>query len=403
MGDFSKGLTAAEDSLQRVSGSVYKRVHSWPSCFGLFPTPPEMFGFASSHYSFADAEHAKTLNSTTISLHYVHREPLIQSASTVTLLFVHGWPDSWRSWQRVLPLLDPGLRIVAMDQRGFGNSSKPCCSQAEYTTTTFANDIHRLIVNLKLTNVVLVGHSMGSFNVWLAAALFPNDIHGLVTIGSAAIVKGNAHVQLPAILKSTKEGGTNTNVAMPTFPYKDALVFQSSTIYNHSNCPTWMLQTVVHESMQVPKQVAKMAFTALCTANHTVLLERISQHQIPTLLLWGEHDAFFPPASDGTNMLRLLRRGGGCNNGRSGREGKRKRSSKSKSKFDMGGNSNSYQILGSTASSPYYCRDGIKMRVIGGGKVMQIQSYENHPSYDFLLCYFTAGHSAQWEQPVRHT
>ena len=85
-----------------------------------------------------------------------------------TILLVHGWMDSWRTWQRVLPLLDTRFRVIAVDQLGFGLSSKP--DGASYSTTMFADNLNTFISGLELDNVFLVGHSLGAFNAWFYAA-----------------------------------------------------------------------------------------------------------------------------------------------------------------------------------------------------------------------------------------
>ena len=41
------------------------------------------------------------------------------------ILFLHGWPDSWFSFSRVLPLLPERYHAFAVDQRGFGDSERP--------------------------------------------------------------------------------------------------------------------------------------------------------------------------------------------------------------------------------------------------------------------------------------
>ena len=41
------------------------------------------------------------------------------------LVLVHGWPDSIRCWDRVVPLLSDRFRVIAYDQRGFGRSGMP--------------------------------------------------------------------------------------------------------------------------------------------------------------------------------------------------------------------------------------------------------------------------------------
>ena len=54
------------------------------------------------------------------------------------LVFVHGWPDSWFSFSRILPLLPARYRAYALDQRGFGDSERPVSG---YTIDHFAADV----------------------------------------------------------------------------------------------------------------------------------------------------------------------------------------------------------------------------------------------------------------------
>ena len=67
-------------------------------------------------------------------LHYAEQgdpgEPVI--------LFLHGWPDSWFSYSRILALLPGGFHALIPDQRGFGESDRPeCC----YGIDDFAGDL----------------------------------------------------------------------------------------------------------------------------------------------------------------------------------------------------------------------------------------------------------------------
>jgi non-heme chloroperoxidase len=54
------------------------------------------------------------------------------------LLFIHGWPDSWFSFSRVLPLLPAAYHAYAIDLRGFGDSERPADG---YTINQFAADV----------------------------------------------------------------------------------------------------------------------------------------------------------------------------------------------------------------------------------------------------------------------
>ena len=79
------------------------------------------------------------------------------------VVLIHGWPLSGRSWEQQVPaLVEGGLRVVTYDRRGFGASSQPWDG---YDYDTFAADVHRLLEHLDLTDVALVGFSMGGGEV----------------------------------------------------------------------------------------------------------------------------------------------------------------------------------------------------------------------------------------------
>lgn len=96
-------------------------------------------------------------NSGNIDLYYEDH------GSGKTVILIHGWPLSGRSWEKQIPeLLNCGCRVISYDRRGFGYSSKP---SVDYNYDIFAEDLHRLIVKLDLRNAVLVGFSMGGGEV----------------------------------------------------------------------------------------------------------------------------------------------------------------------------------------------------------------------------------------------
>jgi len=76
--------------------------------------------------------------STGLRIHYAESG----DARGTPVVFVHGWPDSWFSFSRVLPLLPATLRLIALDQRGFGESDHP---DSGYTIPGFAADLVSLL------------------------------------------------------------------------------------------------------------------------------------------------------------------------------------------------------------------------------------------------------------------
>jgi non-heme chloroperoxidase len=93
-------------------------------------------------------------NSTPIEIYYEDHG----SGSPVVL--IHGWPLNGDAWEKQTPaLLAAGHRVITYDRRGFGRSSKPGIG---YNYDIFAADLDALLNALDLTDVSLVGHSMGT-------------------------------------------------------------------------------------------------------------------------------------------------------------------------------------------------------------------------------------------------
>jgi pimeloyl-ACP methyl ester carboxylesterase len=79
------------------------------------------------------------------------------------VVLIHGWPLSGESWSEQVPAFQAaGYRVVTYDRRGFGRSDKP---RTGYTYDTLTEDLHNLLTELDLTDVTLVGFSMGGGEV----------------------------------------------------------------------------------------------------------------------------------------------------------------------------------------------------------------------------------------------
>jgi pimeloyl-ACP methyl ester carboxylesterase len=93
-------------------------------------------------------------NSTPIELYYEDQ------GEGQPVVLIHGYPLDGHSWElQTRELLAAGYRVVTYDRRGFGRSSKVGTG---YDYDTFAADLNTLLETLELTDVVLVGFSMGT-------------------------------------------------------------------------------------------------------------------------------------------------------------------------------------------------------------------------------------------------
>lgn len=100
-----------------------------------------------------------------------------------TVLFDAGGSDWSDVWALVQPVIAASARACAYDRAGLGYSDAAAGPRSPFA---IVEDMHALIEAADIDGpLVLVGHSLGGFNVKLYAALYPDDVAGLVLIDPA--------------------------------------------------------------------------------------------------------------------------------------------------------------------------------------------------------------------------
>jgi pimeloyl-ACP methyl ester carboxylesterase len=95
------------------------------------------------------------------------------------LLLVHGWPQHWWAWRRMIPRLAEDYRVIAPDLRGWGWSDAP---PGDYAKATFAADLLALLDAEGLERVSIVGHDWGGHASFLLALEHPQRVARLVAL-----------------------------------------------------------------------------------------------------------------------------------------------------------------------------------------------------------------------------
>lgn len=116
------------------------------------------------------------------------------------LIFLHGFPESHRTWRNQVPSFSDRYRCIAPDQRGYRGSSKPQ-EVSEYTPDKLIGDVFLLADALAVENFTIVGHDWGGAIAWGVA--YTGMMNGRVT--RAAIANAPHPVLFPKLLYTNRQ------------------------------------------------------------------------------------------------------------------------------------------------------------------------------------------------------
>lgn len=99
------------------------------------------------------------------------------------IIFLHGFPESHRTWRHVAPALADRYRVIVPDQRGFGGSDKPE-GVDQYRAQECIADLFALADACDIDRFTLVGHDWGGAIAWGAALTRPERLERLVIVNA---------------------------------------------------------------------------------------------------------------------------------------------------------------------------------------------------------------------------
>lgn len=115
------------------------------------------------------------------------------------IVLLHGWPQTWYEWRRIMPALAERFTVIAPDMRGLGDSSRPVTG---YDKRTVAGDIHQLVRKLGFEKIFLVGHDWGGPVAYAYACSHPQEVRKLVILD--VTIPGEGWEKIPQV---TRRGG----------------------------------------------------------------------------------------------------------------------------------------------------------------------------------------------------
>jgi pimeloyl-ACP methyl ester carboxylesterase len=237
-----------------------------------------------------------TENSTSIHLYYEDH------GSGQPVILIHGYPLSSASWEKQVPaLLDAGYRVIAYDRRGFGKSSQPTTG---YNYDTFAEDLRKIVTQLKLKDFVLVGFSMGGGEVARYIGKY-----GSKDVSKAVIIGG-----VPPYLLKTDDNPEGVDGAVFEGIQKavaaDRYAFFTEFFKNFYNTDVNLGKRVSEQAVQASWNTAAIASATASLACvptwHEDFRNDVAKIDVPTLVLHGDADRIVPFAAAGQRTAKLI-------------------------------------------------------------------------------------------------
>ena len=145
----------------------------WLGLYG----PNISFSTLRSRYAMTDSRYLELSNG--ITVHY--RDCGVSDRPVVLLL--HGYGDSYTSWEGWVDTLGAHFRLLVLDLPGHGLTEAP--SGCLLSSRTFLQVIQEFVTALGIGRFSLVGNSMGGGLSWLYASTYPERVQGLVLVDAA--------------------------------------------------------------------------------------------------------------------------------------------------------------------------------------------------------------------------
>jgi len=207
-------------------------------------------------------------------------------------LLVHGYGGSSYTWHRWLPALARRGRVLQVDLKGFGGAPKP--DDGLYTPADLAELLLELILEQDLRRVTMVGHSLGGgLSLLTALRLLDSGEDRLVRL---VLVAAPAYRQkLPPLVPLSRTPRLSQTLAR---------------VVGIERIVAYVLRTIVFDTSTITREQLRAycaglesegGLRAAMDVGRTILPDdldtiarRYPEIDIPTLLLWGDHDRVIP-------------------------------------------------------------------------------------------------------------
>ncbi len=207
------------------------------------------------------------------------------------VVLIHGWPLSGRSWEKQVPaLVEDGYRVISYDRRGFGRSSQPW---EGYDYDKLTADLNRLLELLDLTEVTLVGFSMGGGEVARYVGRYGTERVGKAVFAAAVppyLYKSAANPD--GGIDDATLTGFHDGIRADRVAFVDGFVTNFFSVRGRTDLVSEPLRL---ENVRIAAAASPKGTLDCTTAFSTTdFRDDLKAFTIPTLVIHGDSDAIVP-------------------------------------------------------------------------------------------------------------
>ena len=206
------------------------------------------------------------------------------------VVLIHGWPMSGESWSEQVPALTAaGYRVVTYDRRGFGRSDKPLTG---YTYDTLTEDLHSVLEGLDLTDVTVVGFSMGGGEVARYFSKYGSDrLHSVVFASAVPPFLMTTPNNPAGPLSPTEAAKMTAALTANQEKFYDDFTTQFFSVDGELKVTEEQRQQALALALQSSKVAALACMAAFGATDFRDDLPKVS---VPTLVIHGDGDGTVP-------------------------------------------------------------------------------------------------------------
>jgi pimeloyl-ACP methyl ester carboxylesterase len=203
------------------------------------------------------------------------------------LLLLHGFGSSLQTWDDWAQVWEKKYRVIRLDLPGFGLTG-PNPSN-DYSEIHDLSTLTHFVDALGISDLSVVGHSMGGKIAWTFSAAHPERVKALVLMAPDGFPQppaiGTKPYAMPAVMGVMKYSLPKYFVRQSMAPaFTDASQLHDSLVHRY------------HDMLRAPGVRAAI----LARANQTIYTDpvpRLKAIKAPTLLIWGEDDKMIPSSN----------------------------------------------------------------------------------------------------------